>query len=875
MSSQDMPFGDWIRRRRKQLDLTQEDLAHQVACSVSTIRKIESSERRPSRQVTLLLAETLKIPPNQREAFLKAARAMMFTASNDALDQADFYTSEDRTITTNLPMPVTDFVGREFECEKVRKLLGDPTCKLITLTGPGGIGKTRLAIQIAVDLHDIFPDGIYFIPLLNVTAAEHIPKVIAGAIGLTESIGSDSTQLIINYLRNRQILLVLDNMEQLISHTVFTADATPHLSGAEVLVEILQTSPRVKIMTTSRERLNFRNEWVFEVHGLPVPPEVAFTNPERFSSVHLFSERARQSRTDFALTADDQRSVVRICQLVDGMPLAIEMAAAWVRVLSCGDIAAEIERSLDFLTASARDMPKRHSSIRVVLNQSWDMLTVDEQLIMNRLSMFRGGMDLDAARNVAGVTLHSLADLISKSLVMKNADSRFDMHPLIRQYAQEQLLASGAWDEIADAHLRYFVALAETLEPKLRGSEQTKWLHHLELNHDNIQAALEWALSDNQRQPTAALQALRLAGALYLYWRRRGHWTEGRDWLRLSLARASRYPLTRERMKAANTSVLLAAEQADTASSWEFAQENLCDARELCDSSSIAQSLYALGFLMYKMKELKGARSTCEESLQLFRNLGERLSAADVLHNLIHICISQADYVAALSSGMEAADIYRELGDTIGLEDVLSDLGLIAYLHNDYETAGALLPESLARLREAASVPGTVAALSRLGDLARAQGDYDQADAFYLEGLTMYRDMGDRDELPSMWHNHAYVLLHRGSYAEALDLFTEALKAHQETENLGGIAECVAGISAVLARQGHFVHSIRLLSVSETIRNSIASELWPADRAEHHKTLKILRDSLDDSHIRAIQVEGAALASSGINAVVAAAMHLA
>ncbi|HEY3291262.1 MAG TPA: helix-turn-helix domain-containing protein, partial [Anaerolineae bacterium] len=248
MPHKDMPFGDWLRQRRKRLDLTQADLARLVSCSVSAIRKIESSERRPSPQLTLLLADTLKIPPNQRDAFLSAARAMIFNGSEEVPDDVDFDTNNDRAISAGLPIPETEFVGREFECEKLKKLLCSPACRLITLTGPGGIGKTRLAIHVAADLRDIFPDGVYFIPLASVAAAEHIPKAIAGVMGLTEYDDSYPVRLIFNYLHDRHILLVFDNMEQMLAQPATVGGETPLSTGSDVLLEILKHAPGVKIL---------------------------------------------------------------------------------------------------------------------------------------------------------------------------------------------------------------------------------------------------------------------------------------------------------------------------------------------------------------------------------------------------------------------------------------------------------------------------------------------------------------------------------------------------------------------------------------------------------------------------------------------------
>ena len=401
----------------------------------------------------------------------------------------------------------------------------------------------------------------------------------------------------------------------------------------------------------------------------------------------------------------------------------------------------------------------------------------------------------------------------------------------------------------------------------MRGSEQLAWLDRLEKDSDNLRAALEWSLRHQEPEHETSLEArqqatqasLRFVGALYLFWKRRARWSEGRDWLKRALAPPADLALARARVKALNAAVLLASDQADTGAAYQLAEENLALSRQLGDSHSIARSLNSLGFLLWKKKDFAGARASCEEALRAFRELGDRFAAADALHNLSHIAINKNDYAAAQLYCGEAAEIYRELGDDIGFDDALGDLGLLAYLQNDFPRAQVLLEESLTHFRAAASVPGIVSALNRLGDVARCEGNYDLADKLYSESLTLYRDMGDKDEFPGLLHNQAYVAQHRGDYAHALSLFKEALEIQRETTNQAGIAECLAGIAGVWIAQGKAQHGARLLAMVEALRDAIGASVWPANRIEYDRNLALLHQSLNEATLAAAWAIGRAM----------------
>src|SRR6266545_4062733 len=346
--------------------------------------------------------------------------------------------------------PLTPLIGREGELAQLAERLEDRNCRLLTLIGPGGIGKTRLALQIASGLRGSFRDGVYFVPLAALNAADMLVPAIASALGFALHGLADPKAQLLAYLRTKDMLLVLDNFEQV-------------LDGADVLSDLIQAAPGVVVLATSREPLHLRVEWLMDLDGLPVPQDVEASSVERSSAVQLFVQTARRMQADFALSPATSPSVVRICQLVAGTPLAIELAAAWVRSQSCVEIARALEQSLEQLATTMRDVPARHRSMRAVFEHSWRLLSDAEQGVLRRLAVFRGGMEADAAEQVAGATSSLLAALVDKSLLRRNGAGRYDLHELVRQYAGEQLEAAGEAGEIRNQHTACFLALAEVV----------------------------------------------------------------------------------------------------------------------------------------------------------------------------------------------------------------------------------------------------------------------------------------------------------------------------------------------------------------------------------------------------------------------------
>jgi predicted ATPase/DNA-binding XRE family transcriptional regulator len=438
-------FGKWVRRRRKALDMTQEQLANRVGCSISAIFKIEADERRPSRQIAGLLAKHLDISPDEQALFIKVARQEKgYTRLSGVPELVDIGSSPvvSRPV-NNLPVFPTLLVGRENEIQILCNQLADPACRMLTLTGPGGVGKTRLAVEVARKHETVFTDGVYFLSMAPVKLPEAILPALAGVLGFVFSGPADPKRQVIQVLRNKKILLVFDNMEHLIDE-----------SG--ILGEILEHTKDVKLLVTSREQVHLRWEWIFELQGLPIPEEASLTGLNTNNAATLFLQRARQLLPNFQLTSEDTSALERVLRFVDGLPLAIELAASWVRILSLHEIAHELERNMDLLETSMQDVPVRHRSMRAVFDHSWELLAAEERSGLMRLSVFSSGFTRQAAQTVAGASLYLLSSLVSKSLLRyNNQGDRYELHELIRLHVYAQLrLQKNHPDLISELHSR-------------------------------------------------------------------------------------------------------------------------------------------------------------------------------------------------------------------------------------------------------------------------------------------------------------------------------------------------------------------------------------------------------------------------------------
>lgn len=631
----------------------------------------------------------------------------------------------------HLPPQPTPFVGREAELREIAALLANPACRLLTLTGAGGIGKTRLALQVATMQLGVFADGVFFVSLAAVDSVNLLVAVIAEVIGCPLHSQESAKAQLLKYLRLKTLLLVLDNFEHL-------------LAGADLLAEIRAAAPAVRLLVTSRERLALQGEWIFTVHGLSYP--LVGTQPDatkaelaaQYSAMHLFLQTAMRLQPGLALTPAETASITRICQLVEGMPLAIELAAAWMRVLSPQEIALEIERSLTFLAVDLRDVPERHRSLRAVFEHSWQLLAPREQDVFRKLAVFRGGCERAAAEQVAGASLPLLAALVDKSLLRRTAAGRYELHEHLRQYGMQKLEEAGQTEATADRHLAYFLSLAETAEPHLQEAHSTAWLDRLQAEHDNLRAALSWSLAGGSSEG-----GLRLAAALWVFWWVRGHTGEGRAWLAALLAPNGSAPPT-QRARALRAAGALAYYQADLLAAEQQLRRALALFQEVGDLHGISRALRNLSVVLGEQSKFAEARAYAEESLALARTLGDKQNLANVLSDLGVLDYFLGDCARALPYLEESLALNRSLDDQHDIAIRLHNLAEVLGAMGDYARALQLYAESLALFRAAENDYGVAFTLQAQGNIYCAQGAVPQAQALMHDALALFRKLGDR-----------------------------------------------------------------------------------------------------------------------------------
>ena len=630
----------------------------------------------------------------------------------------------------NLPPQLTGLVGRERDVAVVAALLRRDDVRLLTLIGPPGVGKTRLSLGAAERLLDLFADGVFFVALAPLTDPVQVAPVIAETLGVREEGGRSVDESVRGLLRARHMLLVLDNFEHV-------------AAAAALVVDLLTACPRLTVLVTSRSPLHVRGEQTFAVSPLALPdpihppPVDALT---QYSAIELFLQRARARATDFELTVANAPAVAEICRRLDGLPLAIELAASRIALLPPQALLARLERRLSLLIAGAHDLPERQRTLRTAIAWSYDLLDADERALFARLGIFVGGCTLEAAEAVCGTAddrqgavLDGLASLMDKNLLrMEGAgygEPRFGMLETIREYALERLEESGDEDESRCRHARYYLALAEAAEPELTGPTQGMWLERLEHDGDNLRTALRWA-----RESREIDTGLRLAGALWRFWYARGYQREGRRWLEDLLAMAATGrggPSMTARAKALNAAGVLAYYQGDCARAIALHEESLALRRELADKQAIASSLHNLASNVALCGDHERAVELYEESLTLSRDLGNKLAIAATLSNLGDIAREQGAYGRATALSEESLALMRELGDTWGIALLLTNLGRLAREQRDYRRAASLYGESLALYRQLGDKSEVIACLQDVADLIYRQGQAEQAARLY------------------------------------------------------------------------------------------------------------------------------------------------
>ena len=863
-------FGSWVRLRRRALDLTQDALAHAVGCSVVTIRKLEAEERRPSRQIAERLADCLQIAASQRAAFIGLARAESVSdAPQPSALPPEVPPQRPRS---NLPVPLTRLIGRKPELAALRSALLRGDTRLLTLVGPPGIGKTRLAVQAASELRDAFADGVYFVALAAIRHPTLVPGAIALALGVQESGGQPLHERLHAYLYAKRILLLLDNFEQIVE-------------AAPSVVELLEHAVGVKALVTSRVALRVRGEQVMPVTPLPLPEHAGAPTLQELArnpAVVLFVERARAAQPAFGLTTTNARAIVEVCTQLDGLPLAIELMAARARLLPPEELRARLDQRLTLLGDGPRDLPVRHQSLRAALASSYDLLDADAQALFRRVGVFADGWTLEAAEALhqalrsteqgSGVPRdpqHSqsvivmLTTLVEHSLVMQRplADRapRFALLETIREYAAEQLAADGETDAARRAHARYFLQLAERARPELHSPQQVAWLDHLEAEHANLRAALEWALYSE----TTAV-ALRLAGALGWFWYVRGYSSEGRRWLDRVLAASMPEGASAPDAAAAPDRADLLATALQVAGHLALFQGDFAHARMRLEASaaiwralmqttpgpSVQQGLaFALTFLFLTVQfqgDDTARRALLAEYVALSTTLSDPRSQALLRFNLGRSALLQfGDYQTARPHLEQALALFRELGDLWYLAQAVIDLGLVALYQEAYALAAAHYGEGLALAQTLRDRTLVALALNNLGEVARCQDQVEQAYQLYRESLALHQELGNQSEAPRLLHNLGYLALRQDDRAQASACFHESLRRFQHLGMTRGVAEALAGCAAVATGAGRFADAARLWGAAEALHRAEGTPVWPADRREHLRYQALAAPQID------------------------------
>jgi predicted ATPase/transcriptional regulator with XRE-family HTH domain len=795
-------FGEWLRQRRRAFDLTQADLAERVGFSVSGLRKIESDERRPSRQMAELLAQHLQIPSDERPVFVKVARGVERVerlGSPGPMPVAARFRSAAPRPASNVPIPPTPLIGREHELAALARLLRDPQCRLVTLAGVGGIGKTRLAIAAAAAQQEAFVDGVFFVPLAATPSVEYIAPAVAKAVGLHFSGPLAPYAQLINYLRNRHVLLVLDNLEHL-------------LGGIELLAEMLASLPGLKLLATSRERLNLHAEWVFEVQGLPVPAHDKVEELENFSSAALFLQTAQRSWRHFELTAEDRPHLVRICQLVDGVPLAMELAAGWVRLLSCSEIAQKIEHNLDFLSTLARDMPERHRSMRAVFDWSWGMLSAGEQQVMQRLSVFRGGFGREAAEQVAGASLPLLSTLVAKSLVRPSPTGRYNLHELVRQYVAAQLEAGCEACTVRERHAEYYLEYVYRREAVLKSHRQKDVLTELNAEIDNIRLAWQEATDRGQ------LARLRQASfALFYYYEIRGAFQEAETVFRRTaetLQRAKEAGSPNGTAFEVTLAVMLihrayfSHRRGKSAEAHAVLAQCIERARLLGDQGALRLALRFDGMVCIVLGRLEEAEACLRESLELCRAAGQSWEAAITSAFLGRAVYDRGAFDDAEGYLREGLTLSRALGDARVTAYSLIVLGGVLLVKGQGTAARELVQEGLSLTRATGDRYGMGSALCSLGRAMLADGEMNEARVLFEKGLALFQEIGDPVSAARAYVLLGHVTLTSGDVGAAGRFFTTAATMASEAQIF--VLDALAGLALLYAQRGEDTLALEL-----------------------------------------------------------------
>jgi non-specific serine/threonine protein kinase len=788
---EEISFGFWLRKQRRALDLSRQAFAGQVGCAEVTLRRIEAGTLKPSKELANIILERLGIDEIARPGWISFARGISSLPG--------FSPPSTKKPNSNLPAQLTTFVGREKEQSEVISLITKH--RLVTLSGSGGVGKTRLSIKVGELVLGTYADGVWLVELASLSNSALIAQTFAVQFGLTAQSTIPFTDLLINFLRSRSILLMVDNCEHLL-------DACAHF-----IETLLKNCPHLKILASSREPLGIMGEAIYLVPSLEVPDLQQLIDTFRdFESVHLFEERAQLNRFDFSITLENAGSVAEICQRLDGIPLAIELAAAKVGMLSTEQIAKQLDESFNILTGGSRTALPRHQTLRASMNWSWGLLTEAEQKLMRQLSVFAGGWTLEAAQAVCDGNVQELThSLVRKSLVVIDQE-RYHFHETVRQYAHEKLIEADEEENTQDKHLRYFLKLSEQIKRGLVGPQQLDWRRRTNDEFNNLRVSLEYALRANVEA------GLYIASRLGQFWPDFDS-QEEMCWLDAFIQKpeSKKYPHARAKALCEQSGFLFIFEQYKEAQNAAEAALELF--RTIGDRYGQVDSLISLGqiFILGSVADPVKGVELAEQALTSAQSLGDNLRQARALDVLGW---DHRDFKRAFIYWKEATTLYRQVGHWEGLAHNLSTLGYFLLMDGQLSAAQKCLDEANSLFQQL-NIQRRSHLLSGLGQIALIDGDYEQARACFHENARINNELGSRiDYLWAMSHL-GLVELRAGNIIGARQIFAESSQGFQKDRSKIGVVFTLEGMSSLFIVIGKARVAARLVGWADATRREI------------------------------------------------------
>jgi predicted ATPase/transcriptional regulator with XRE-family HTH domain len=786
------------------------------------------------------------------------AERSFFTSTSahpaNGVHRADLLSFRDDT----LPLPLTPLLGREDDVTALYVLLRRPEVRLVTLTGTGGIGKTRLALGAATALHSEFADGILFVSLAALDNPALVVSTIAQTLGLKETEQRSLIDLVQAALGDKCLLLLLDNFERLLP-------AAPHLTA------LLARCPQLKILVTSRAVLHVQGEYEVPVSPLALPDLESLPATEslvRYPAVALFIQRSQAVKPDFQLHDSNASAIAEICVRLDGLPLALELAAARSKVLSPQELLARLSHRLEVLTCGPRDLPERQQTLRNTLLWSYQLLDDQEQCLFRRLSVFAGGCTLEAISAVCAALdgevgvrhlLEHVTSLLDKSLLQiiqqEGKESRIVMLETIREYGLEALVTSKELEVIRQAHASYYLQVAEKAERELGGLQAAVALERLEGELDNLRAVMRWSL-EREEMGHGIEKALRLGAALWQLWRVRGHFSEGRNFLEQALVKSKGIEAP-FRVKALMAAASLADSQDDTDRAEALCEESLALCRELGDTGGIALALRLLGTIAHRRNNLVEAYSLTEEALALFREVGDKDGIAWSLADSAHRVSHQGEYARGISLHEEALALWREVGhkDRIAQSHIcLAEMLFVS--QGDSARVHTLLEEGLALCRELGYKRGIACGMALSGQLALHQGDAALARHLIEESLVLCKEMGNREDIATSLFVLGEVAESLGDYVVAHARYEESLAIGRRVSDNRHIASCLEGLAGLYMAQGEPVRAVRLWGAAETLREAMGTPIPPVYRPDYERSVAATRSQLGEKTFAAAWADG-------------------